>query len=417
MSITCTVTPGHTYGANHTVDYGDLNKLGTPGVSVPDGGTLAFGAGTALLPSISIAGDPDTGFYQPTVDQIAFTAGGVARLVFGADGLTGNVRANAGTSGAPSLAFATDTDTGFYLAGANTIGVAGALGLADGTAAAPSLAFVADADTGLARTAANTMAMSCGGAVVATVSAAGIDAVGLRIAGVAVSTAGLDFSAARYFDDFHAPLATSGWLVYTASGGIVSQCASEDQAFQAQGMVRLYTGGVAEAYASAWWPHNPGGLSYAGNLTNFSTTDEYLEFGFRFAGALGTPGAGTSTAVRLGVGYTTDANYLAPDNPQNFIYIEYAPTSSANFTLRISSSGSVTSSVTPSLNTYYRARITRTATGYTLKINGTVVATVTTGHPFFSSFGRIFMANYGQSTSGAVVDVDYVQWEKPVTRT
>lgn len=422
MSITCTVTPGHTYGANHTVDYGDLNKLGTPGVSVPDGGTLAFGVGTALLPSISILGDPNTGFYQPTVDQLAFSAGGAQALLFSAGGLTGNVQLPAGASATPSLAFSTDTDTGIYLAAANTIGVAGTLAIADGNAAAPALTFATDLDTGLALTAANTMVATCGGSTVATFSATGIDAVGLSISGVAVAPAGLDFGKARFFDDFH-NMEESGWLWYALNGGEIGPLrGGGNAASMAEGCVTLHVTSSTGSIACALWPHSPNVYGTASltaaksGLTQFDTTGEYVEFGFTLLDSLGS---GTTAIMRLGIGAISSAEYSAPAGTgiNDYVGIQYSYQSGLNLGLVIDSVVQPSTTLA-ALNTYYRARITRTAAGYTLHVNGELVATKT-GVTTLSAPGRIMMLLYyplGGTSTWPVVQVDYVQWEKPITR-
>ena len=426
MSITCTVTPGQTYGANYTVDYPDLNKLGNPAVVVPDGGALAFGVGAVATPSISFAGDTDTGFYQPTVGELAVAANGVQVLRFTGDGLVGNVRAGNGTSAVPSIAFASDTDTGLYLAAANTLGVAGALALADGTAGAPALAFASDLDTGLVHTAANTMVLACGGTAVATVSAAGIDAVGLSIAGIPVGTAGLDFGHARFFDDFHAPAAESGWLLTAAFAGI-SQKAYGNETRQREGVMRFQLGTNSGSLCCALWPHNPTVTGTTTTfvrepayLTAFDTTGEFVEIGFRFTSTIGS--AGTASTIRLGIGTTgADATYSAPTLSAlvRYVAVEFNLATSANLRLVVAggTSGVQVSTVTAALDTYYRARITRTATGYTLTVNGTVAATLAIGSPIAVDLGRLMLvAGYGAGP-GPNLDIDYVQWDCPVTRT
>lgn len=427
MSITCTVTPGHTYGANHTVDYGDLNKLGTPSVSVPDGGTLAFGAGTALLPSITILGDPDTGFYQPTVGQIAFTAGGVARLVFGAEGLTGNVRANAGTSGAPSLAFATDTDTGFYLPAANTIGVAGALGLADGTAATPALAFASDTDTGLAHTAADTMVLSCGGVTVATISAAGIDATALKVKGSAVGLPGIDRTSVRFADDFTGLLTANGWGAYGSTSAMVSQFSDVNSGSQ-RGVVRFEVCG-AEHAARIAYPHIPAFVAGSPSggyyttldpcyLTPFSQVGEYVEFGLKL---IGTIGASTPT-MRVGLGNSYGSTYTELVCRTQYVCVEYRAANSAYFRLLAqggTGGAAETTGVVPAAGTYYRIRITRIAANkIQVTINDTIVATSAAAVTFTRNL-RLWaelVTIAGDTGFTPYLELDYAQWECPITR-
>lgn len=65
----------------------------------------AFAAGSAALPSISTAGDANTGMWFPAADTIAWSTGGIERLRVDADGaITGAV-----TAGAEAFKISSDT--------------------------------------------------------------------------------------------------------------------------------------------------------------------------------------------------------------------------------------------------------------------------------------------------------------------
>lgn len=83
-----------------------------------------------------------------------------------------------GTVGGPGWAFSSDTDTGFYRVGANTLGVsaggvaagqfaAGQFGAPSGSVSAPGISFSADTNTGLRSVAGDTLGVVAGGLDVA----------------------------------------------------------------------------------------------------------------------------------------------------------------------------------------------------------------------------------------------------------
>lgn len=98
-----------------------------------------------------------------------------------------------GTAPAPSISFASDTDTGLYRISANRIGIAtagvrsaffdgtpffqsdGPIYTSDGTVALPGLSFSQDTDTGIFRAAANDMRFSSGGVTTALTTASGFN--------------------------------------------------------------------------------------------------------------------------------------------------------------------------------------------------------------------------------------------------
>lgn len=137
--------------------------------------------GSAAAPGLAFIGDPDTGIYGG-VNTVYFTAGGVQRGYIDPNEwrATVPVRVPDGAVGAPSLAFATDQDTGLYLE-TGTPAVAFVYGgtvifsyndtrvqngvptyQSDGTLAAPGYAFTDDPDTGMYRSGTNSLAFTTG---------------------------------------------------------------------------------------------------------------------------------------------------------------------------------------------------------------------------------------------------------------
>jgi hypothetical protein len=111
-------------------------------------------------------------------------------------------RAPNGTAALPGVAFASDPDTGVYRAAANEVGVAAGgvmaakvtgtqVQMLTGSAAAPSAAFIADVDTGLFRVGADILGFATGGAERARVSSAGTNVTTeLMVGGVKVADYG-----------------------------------------------------------------------------------------------------------------------------------------------------------------------------------------------------------------------------------
>ena len=221
----------------------------------PTAATFPIALGTSGTPSMNFSGDTDTGVYSPAADIVAVSASGIERLRVDASGVTAKdtvaisgstsgyvafkapavsgsatytlpvtdgsanaalttngagvltwtvpsttattVIANSGSAATPSIAFSGDTDTGFYNAGANQIGIAasgaqifamsasgmvspttggGAISTANGTVSAPTFSFGGDLDTGIFRPGADTVAIAASGVERFRVDASGITA-------------------------------------------------------------------------------------------------------------------------------------------------------------------------------------------------------------------------------------------------
>jgi hypothetical protein len=69
--------------------YDSALKLATTATGIDVTGTVAAGAGTALLPSITTTGDLNTGMWFPAADTIAFSEGGVEALRINSSGYVG----------------------------------------------------------------------------------------------------------------------------------------------------------------------------------------------------------------------------------------------------------------------------------------------------------------------------------------
>lgn len=153
-------------------------------------GQSLFSNGTVGSPSISFGSDTDTGIFSSVANQVLFSCGGVLKAVLSATDLDvkGSIVVADGTVSLPSITFNSDTNTGMYRYGANTIGFScdGAYRFvvsdssvvstvpfyaSAGSASLPGISFQGDADTGIYLSAANTIAFSTGGTLRALLTA------------------------------------------------------------------------------------------------------------------------------------------------------------------------------------------------------------------------------------------------------
>jgi hypothetical protein len=112
-------------------NYASSGGLVTNGINVTgdiqaSGQILGHAQNSAIYPAISFAGDTNTGFYVPSADQLSVTTGGVLRATFNSAGfvLAGPCLTIAGTASAPSYSFVGDNNTGFYNPTGDQLGVA-----------------------------------------------------------------------------------------------------------------------------------------------------------------------------------------------------------------------------------------------------------------------------------------------------
>ena len=90
----------------------------------PDVTSITVGLGSVSAPSVSFSGDSNTGIFSPSADALSLGCGGVTQIAIGNSYATfiAPIFAPAGTVGSPAIAFASDTDNGFYRIGADNIG-------------------------------------------------------------------------------------------------------------------------------------------------------------------------------------------------------------------------------------------------------------------------------------------------------
>ena len=93
-----------------------------PGPQGPAGAVAAAIDGSAALPSIAFASDTDTGLYRVGANQLGVSTGGTQRLVIDANG---QIEATSlGTQAAPTWTFVGDPNTGIYSPGADQLALA-----------------------------------------------------------------------------------------------------------------------------------------------------------------------------------------------------------------------------------------------------------------------------------------------------
>lgn len=161
----------------------DVWTIGAGGV----GGTFGLANGTAALPSLYFASDPDTGIYRVGANRLGITSGGMVtlaidgHLTFGT-GVT--IKAQDGSAALPVYTFDADLDTGMFRAGANDVrlvsgGVTTLVSIAtginalavDGLVGSPPYTFLADTNTGFYRAAADSIGVAAGGTATAIFTA------------------------------------------------------------------------------------------------------------------------------------------------------------------------------------------------------------------------------------------------------
>lgn len=161
--------------------------------AVTYGGVQLGPAGAAAGPSWSFSGDTNTGMFSSAADVIGFSAGGTERVTISTTALSATVptRLADGAGGTPSYSFTSDTDTGMYLSGPNSVAIsAGGSGrlfisttavsstlpfrAPDGNSGAPGLTFDSDTDNGFFRKGANNIGITGGGTEIAQWDSVGL---------------------------------------------------------------------------------------------------------------------------------------------------------------------------------------------------------------------------------------------------
>lgn len=168
-----------------------------------DAANMVFVGGSAGAPTITFNGDEDTGIWQTAAGQLNFTVNGTNRVTFTTTVLSTSLQHQAagGSAGAPAYSFnsGSDTDTGMYRVGANSLGFScggtvcytqsttlalfstaltagGVINVPDGAVGAPSFSFTNDTDTGLYLSGTNALSFAAGGTLRLTVDTSAITA-------------------------------------------------------------------------------------------------------------------------------------------------------------------------------------------------------------------------------------------------
>jgi hypothetical protein len=260
-------------------------------------------------------------------NQTTFLTGSGANATFaGTLAVTGTIRGQDGSAGAPAYSFTADTNTGMYRVASDQLGFAvagaevfraypGAIRNSDGVVATPAYSFTGDTDTGMYRSAANTVAFAAGGthclsltASAATFSAAmavtgattltGNVALGGNLTGAADSGAYTIFGGGNgdggYVQLYGSGHASGPLLILHGGGGVVNVASAATMAST------LTVAGVAKGLrfnattvADTTNETNPG-LMIGGTTTH----DQVLYAGINKAGTYSYIGA-----VRWGIAY------------------------------------------------------------------------------------------------------------------
>jgi hypothetical protein len=117
-----------------------IYRIGNDNIGISTGGTKRFDisstatsstlpfrgpAGSASAPAYSFTADSNSGMYSVTDNTIGFSTNGTLRASMSSSGLISSVPIYVpqGTAAAPSITFTTDTDTGIYKSGTDSIGI------------------------------------------------------------------------------------------------------------------------------------------------------------------------------------------------------------------------------------------------------------------------------------------------------
>ncbi len=161
--------------------------------------TIALENGTAAAPSLYFKDSfTDTGLFSAGIDQVNIATAGVERVEWGTSEVVFN-------DSGENYDFRVEGDTRPNLllvdASADSVGVDGTLKvtngvaeLADGTAAAPSLTFGSDTNTGIYRVGADTLGIAAGGVKVGEFGSNGITGVVRTSTAVTASGTAVDFT-------------------------------------------------------------------------------------------------------------------------------------------------------------------------------------------------------------------------------
>ncbi len=367
MPTNATVTPGWVFSTGDMVTASNINALGNPVVSIPDGSTYAIGVGALATPSLAVNGDADTGFAQVGgTDTLSFVTNSAEQFRFG---------------------------VGTHL-------------LPDGKLANPGLAFLSDVNSGVRWISSDKFAMVAGGVDRVTISSTGIDATGITLNGAPVLVSGLNPTTVYFSTDFFEGYSAAGFNATTATGGSVADC---DTLIGNQflGLVRIVgqstTGCIAQLVSK-----NP-----------MAAGDRQI---WRLNGSGGTLSTPTNRYYRL-IGYSNVNNESLSTGSGGAAYFVYDDASSAQWICVSRGSGAkqtTTTAVTFNVtHADMKFEIRLSGSDCKFYLNDTLVATHSTEYPLPTN--KVYPFVKTEVTNGTVsgnsMDVDHFEMSYAYART
>ena len=373
MSFKATVTAGWEYKTGDTATAANLNALGIPDVEIPDNQTYSISVGALATPGIAFNGDANTGLAQLAgADTLSIVAGGA------------------------EIVRITSTQAGF----------------ANGTAAAPSITFIGDGNTGINHDSTDELEVVCGGGVISTFYAGGVDVVGnveadsITVNGLSVKTTGVDTATVSFSTDFLG--SSTGWgttSTVVATGAVAALTVGHSGGdVSSRGVVSQTVAAVSDR-AVVTFPFSvlpPTGIVRIRiQAATLSTGSERYEV---LAGVFGVVTASSSAGSGA--------------------WFQYTDSASAQFqtvTYNGSTRETQTTAITYTPGTWYTLEIRHTAAStFAFYINGALVTTHTTvtfstTTANFAHAGVIIEKLVGSGSS--LVYTDSIECQGPLTRT
>jgi hypothetical protein len=368
MPIAATVTAGWVYATNDVVNASNINALGNPTVTIPDGVTYLGGVGSVGAPGFAFDTDVNTGISQISgPDTLAIVAGGSAPVQF---------------TGTQSL-------------------------FVGGSVSAPGITFVGDANCGFFHNVSDTIGVSCGNQNVATFSPTGLAVTALTVGGAPVLTSGISPTLATFYTDFFEGLAKSPFAATNANAATVTD-GTTVIAGQATGIVRMSLGSSAAAstYIQSSVPFSIGNtLTWRLSSLNFSPLSNGTSRYYVLIGASALGGTEVTT------GGSGDCAVFMYDDTVSAQWICFSRRTGTRTTT------TTVVTVTATLSTANFSILTDT-NGVYFYINGALVATHTTNYPFFTQpiYPFIKMVSTVGTPNSQIIDVDSFNMAYTVAR-
>lgn len=358
MPIAATVTAGWVYATNDVVNASNINALGNPTVTIPDGVTYLGGVGSVSTPGFAFDTDINTGISQISgPDTLAIVAGGAAPVQF---------------TGTQSLFFS-------------------------GTVSSPGSTWIGDANCGFYHPAEDTIGVSCGNLNVATFSPTGLAVTALTVGGAPVLTAGISPTLATHYTDFYEGLAKSPFAATVANSATVTD-GTTVIAGQLTGIIRMSIGTSAAAsmYIQSGFPYSIGNsLTWRLSQFNFTPLSNGTNRYYVLIGASALGGTETTT------GGSGDCAF--------FMYDDTVAAQWICVSRRTGTRTTTTTAVTVTTSaTVQNFTVLTDTNGCYFYINGVLVATHTTNYPFptQSIYPFIKMTSTLGTPNTQIIDVD-----------